>query len=708
MSAGQFVTLTEIDAGLLVYMPAANANGIGYASFTFQVRDDGGTDAGGFDLDPTPDTIAFDVAAVNDAPTFTDLFGAVASGSEDTELAFGFADLLEQSDATDIDGTVSAFVVTAVTSGTLRIGTSALTASAYAAGSNDVIDATRHAYWTPASNAWGTLSAMTLSARDDAGRQSAGPVVAGAIVLPVADAPGVSPATSHEDVPTASGLVVARNAADGAEVTHFQISAIDGGTLFLHDGTTPVLSGAFITAAQGGAGLVFVPTADAVTAGSFSVRGASAAHAGALGHDITTATVTVLPVNDAPVLSALNDLAIYVSGSTNHGTRVLDLIAGHLSDVDAAAEAGVAIVDVDATHGRWEYTLDGGVRWDAIGAVSEHAALLLAADAGVAIRFVPAAGYLGRASIDVRAWDRTSGVAGARADVSVHGGVTAYSAARQNAHATVSSAPPVPAAAVVAENPSNLMPSEASVEPTAVEGASGETSTPAPKEPRDALVSPRDAPSSSGRAAATPSAAAQEGGAVEVPLAAAPAPSAPISTNDAGGAVATPPQAAGAPSAAMSPFVPQSLPAGSNGVAAPADVALFGQDFVARPEKSAEALGGQSMREALDAVRESVQQERTVETQIAAASVAVTGSLSAGYVMWLVRGGVLATSLMSSLPAWRVLDPLPVLSHRARRSDEDDESLETMVGDDASPEDGANARDVTDRSHARNPHEAIP
>jgi hypothetical protein len=51
--------------------------------------------------------------------------------------------------------------------------------------------------------------------------------------------------------------------------------------------------------------------------------------------------------------------------------------------------------------------------------------------------------------------------------------------------------------------------------------------------------------------------------------------------------------------------------------------------------------------------------------------------------MWLLRGGVLVTSLMSSLPAWRVIDPLPVLARGRRRADdEDDESLDDMVGED--------------------------
>ena len=46
------MSVADISAGKLKFTPAANANGAGYASFTFQVQDDGGTANGG--VDPTP------------------------------------------------------------------------------------------------------------------------------------------------------------------------------------------------------------------------------------------------------------------------------------------------------------------------------------------------------------------------------------------------------------------------------------------------------------------------------------------------------------------------------------------------------------------------------------------------------------------------------------------------------------------------------
>jgi hypothetical protein len=71
VSLGQSVALADINAGRLVFTPAAHANGGGYASFTFQVQDDGGT-ANGVDLDPTPNTLTVNVTAVNDAPQGAD------------------------------------------------------------------------------------------------------------------------------------------------------------------------------------------------------------------------------------------------------------------------------------------------------------------------------------------------------------------------------------------------------------------------------------------------------------------------------------------------------------------------------------------------------------------------------------------------------------------------------------------------------------
>ena len=61
VSAGQFIDVTHITAGRLQFAPATNAVGAPYASFTFQVQDDGGTVATGVDVDPSPNTITINV-----------------------------------------------------------------------------------------------------------------------------------------------------------------------------------------------------------------------------------------------------------------------------------------------------------------------------------------------------------------------------------------------------------------------------------------------------------------------------------------------------------------------------------------------------------------------------------------------------------------------------------------------------------------------
>jgi hypothetical protein len=71
-----------------VFTPVANANGGGYASFTFQVQDDGGT-ANGVDLDPTPNTLTVNVTTENDAPQGAD---NTVTTLEDTAYTFSAAD----------------------------------------------------------------------------------------------------------------------------------------------------------------------------------------------------------------------------------------------------------------------------------------------------------------------------------------------------------------------------------------------------------------------------------------------------------------------------------------------------------------------------------------------------------------------------------------------------------------------------------------
>ena len=118
--AGQFVPLISIASGQMRFLPAANANGLPYASFAFQVQDNGGTANGGVDLDPSPNTLTINVTPVNDAPFGAD--GTVAT-DEDTIYTFNVADF---GFSDPIDAPPNSFLAVRITTlpaaGTLIVG----------------------------------------------------------------------------------------------------------------------------------------------------------------------------------------------------------------------------------------------------------------------------------------------------------------------------------------------------------------------------------------------------------------------------------------------------------------------------------------------------------------------------------------------------------------------------------------------------------
>jgi hypothetical protein len=68
--------------------------------------------------------------------------------------------------------------------------------------------------------------------------------------------------------------------------------------------------------------------------------------------------------------------------------------------------------------------------------------------------------------------------------------------------------------------------------------------------------------------------------------------------------------------------------------------------------------------------------------------------LSIGFVNWIVRGGSLAAALLSTMPMWRGLDPLPVLL--ARRRDDDKKDKPDLA-------DGADERRALDKVFGEGP-----
>lgn len=121
--------------------------------------------------------LTFTLASANSVPTLTSFAAAIGSVSENTQATITLNNLKQQGNEADINGgTVEAFVVKALSTGSLKIGTSASSAGYWSPGINDIVDATHNAYWTPSSNSTGTLNAFTVVAKDNEGAESATPV----------------------------------------------------------------------------------------------------------------------------------------------------------------------------------------------------------------------------------------------------------------------------------------------------------------------------------------------------------------------------------------------------------------------------------------------------------------------------------------------------------------------------------------------------
>jgi hypothetical protein len=82
----------------------------------------------------------------------------------------------------------------------------------------------------------------------------------------------------------------------------------------------------------------------------------------------------------------------------------------------------------------------------------------------------------------------------------------------------------------------------------------------------------------------------------------------------------------------------------------------------------------------LNKMRGDINSASNVQQAVIGSSIAVTSGLSVGYVIWVIRGGVLLSTVLSSMPAWQFVDPLPLLgSGGSRRDSNSEESLQDII-----------------------------
>jgi hypothetical protein len=197
VSAGQLISAADIAAGLLRFTPEPNANGAGYASFSFQVQDDGGTANGGTDLDPIARTMTLNVTAVNDAPTGTN--NAVVM-QQDGTYAFSAADF----GFSDSDGNAFAgVVISTVPPGGLITDNGAPVAAGQTVSAGDI--AAGMVRYTPILGASGMpYASFTFRVQDSGGTANGGTdtdTVARTMTINVVSAGSVGPLVGPVAVP---------------------------------------------------------------------------------------------------------------------------------------------------------------------------------------------------------------------------------------------------------------------------------------------------------------------------------------------------------------------------------------------------------------------------------------------------------------------------------------------------------------------------
>jgi len=164
VTVGQEVLTADI--GLLTFTPAANANGTGYATFTFQVRDNGGTANGGQDTDQSANTITVDVTAVNDTPMANnDTASATEAGGISNATAGTNPSGNVLSNDTDVETLTANLTVASVRTGSSEgAGTAGTLGTALEGQYGSLTLAANGGYTYTVNNSNATVNALALNA----------------------------------------------------------------------------------------------------------------------------------------------------------------------------------------------------------------------------------------------------------------------------------------------------------------------------------------------------------------------------------------------------------------------------------------------------------------------------------------------------------------------------------------------------------------
>jgi hypothetical protein len=113
-----------------------------------------------------------------------------------------------------------------------------------------------------------------------------------------------------------------------------------------------------------------------------------------------------------------------------------------------------------------------------------------------------------------------------------------------------------------------------------------------------------------------------------------------------------------------------------------------------------QSMGG--FIDGLENLQKGADEQVALETALIGGSIAISSGLSVGYVIWLARSGVLLSSVLTALPAWRFIDPLPILATLSsdddakNEDDVDNESLDDIVDHEKEPTESDDEDDLND------------
>jgi VCBS repeat-containing protein len=406
------------------------------------------------------------------------------------------------------------------------------------------------------------------------------------------------------------------------------------------------------------ASLRFSPDANANGAAVLSVGVTDAADSSLA--DRKRIDVTIRPVNDSPVLATPTTIEVTAGSAAAIGTAQLNA-----ADVDTPATALVYTVATASPLGQVQR--DGQ-------ALAQGATFTQAEVAAGRIAFAAHGGVGGASEIALTLDD---GGGGTPIAIKVPIRVTAVVAATTSASAAATSQ-------TGTSTPASSTPSTAT-SATTTTAATGSTAAPtaAPAAATPVFAAPTD--NQGGASAAERNAARAAAAAKTSPAAAV----VPVSESRAGWVTSSGDTRGGYElSGLRTPWSPSDLGRRSLLDNAPRREGLPTSTYVnpfaeraSAPVVASAAVRQQAFKEDIDRVREEIGQRITLERNFVASTAAISTGLSIGYVIWLLRGGVLLSSLLATVPAWRSFDPLPVLSNVGgrREGDGEDDSLQGML-----------------------------